>query len=91
MVMIDEAIVGKKGEILPKKSLREMMGLMPGDKVYIEAYEDKMILRKVYSIDEIYDLPYIDHGTPEQIEEDIDNEATIQEEQIVKKLNSHIR
>ena len=38
MIIEQESKVGKKGEILPKKPLREYSGINPGDKVFIEAH-----------------------------------------------------
>ncbi len=65
---------------------RKEMGIIPGNNVYIEATPNQMILRKILSIDEIFELPYIAHGTPEEFEEDIDKGALIQEELTVKKI-----
>jgi len=43
-----ESLVGKKGEILPKKLIRDAAGIKPGDKVFIQAYEGEIIIKKIY-------------------------------------------
>lgn len=58
MSIKDEVIIGKKGEILPKKQLRERAGFHPGDKVIIMAYPGELVIKKVYSIKELFDLPF---------------------------------
>ncbi len=79
MTIQDKTTVGKKGEILPKKSLRDFAGIHPGDQVLIEAHEGELIIKKVYSIDEILKMPPISKGTPESIEADIEIERKLQE------------
>jgi hypothetical protein len=46
MTTQDKSIVGKKGEILSKKSLREISSIKAGDEVLIEAYPGKLIVKK---------------------------------------------
>ena len=70
----DEAIIGKKGEILAKKQLREISGILPGDKVLITAKRGELQIKKIYSIKELLDLPVIATGTPEEIEKEIEEE-----------------
>lgn len=79
MTIKDKTIVGKKGEILPKKPLRDLSGIQPGDEVIIEANEGELIIKKIYSIDELLSMPKISTGTPESIEADIEKEREIQE------------
>ena len=76
----DETIVGKKGEILPKKTLREISGITPGDKVIIEASPGMLTVKKIYSIEELLQMPKICYGTPEHLEKDINEESKKQEE-----------
>ncbi len=90
MTLVDEAVIGKKGEILPKKNLRQISGLLPGDKVVIEAYPNKLIVRKLLSVDELFQLPKIATGTPEAIEADLHEENRLQEEMTVKKLKRKV-
>ncbi len=80
MVQAEDSTVGKKGEILPKKALREVSGIGPGDKVLIEARKGELIVKKVYSIEEAMNLPTIAEGTPEDIERDLEEEGRRQEE-----------
>lgn len=79
MTSQDKTIVGKKGEILPKKPLREISGINPGDEVIIEAYQGELIIKKIYTVDEALAMPAIAIGTPESIEEDINEERELQE------------
>ncbi len=79
MTIQDKSIVGKKGEILPKKPLRDFAGIAPGDEVMIEAFEGELIVRKIYTIEEALSMPTICSGTVESIEEDIEKEGLLQE------------
>ncbi|MHA1489885.1 MAG: hypothetical protein ACTSRI_09535 [Promethearchaeota archaeon] len=79
MTIEDKTKVGKKGEILPKKPLREISGINPGDNVLIEANPGELIIRKVYSIEELLEMPIISSGTAKSVKEDIRKEAEIQE------------
>lgn len=79
MTMDKKAKVGKKGEILPKKPLREISGIKPGDKVLIEAQPGRLIINKIYSIEELLEMPIIAEGTAESVEKDINRERKIQE------------
>jgi len=72
-------IVGKKGEILPKKPLRDVSGIKPGDEVLIEAHQGELIIKKIYSVEEAISMPIIAIGTPESIEKDIEEEREMQE------------
>jgi len=80
MSIQDEATVGKKGEILPKKVLREISGITPGDKVIIEATPGTLTIKKIYSIEELLQLPKFAHGTSEDLENEINFESKKQEE-----------
>ena len=79
MTAQDKTIVGKKGEILPKKPLRDVAGIKPGDEVTIEAHQGKFIIKKIYSIEEALAMPNIAAGTPEITETDIEEEREMQE------------
>lgn len=85
MTLIEGTIIGKKGEILPKKKIRQIAGFSPGDKVIIEGYPNKMVVRKVLSIDEVFALPEIAGGTPEEIEAQLHEEEQLQEKLTLKK------
>lgn len=80
MSIKDEVIIGKKGEILPKKQLREKAGFQPGDKVIIIAYPGELVIKKVYSIKELFNLPIIARGSAEEIEKEIEEEVLKQQE-----------
>ena len=79
MTTQDKTIVGKKGEILPKKSLREVSGIKPGDEVLLEAHEGQILIKKIYSVDELLEMPIIVEGTAEEIEKEIEEEAKKQQ------------
>jgi len=75
MIIEDKVKVGKKGEILPKKPLRELSGINPGDDVIIEAHPGELIIKKIYSMEELLDMPIISEGTAESVEKDIEEEV----------------
>ena len=79
MTIQDKTVVGKKGEILPKKPLRDKAGIKPGDEVLIEAFKGELVIKKIYSIEEALSMPVIDTGTPISIEKDIEEERLLQE------------
>ncbi len=79
MTIEDSVKVGKKGEILPKKPLREKSGINPGDNVLIIAHPGELIIRKIYSVEEALAMPIIASGTAKSMKEDIRKEAEIQE------------
>lgn len=79
MTIDEESKVGKKGEILPKKPLREFSGIKPGDKVLIEAQPGRLIINKIFSVEELLEMPIISQGTAESVEKDIEEELKIQE------------
>jgi len=53
MTIEDQSKVGKKGEILPKKPLRDFSGIKPGDNIIIEALPGYLIINKIYSVQEL--------------------------------------
>ena len=79
MTIHDKTIVGKKGEILPKKPLRDIAGIKPGDEVFIEAFKGELIIKKIYSIEEALNMAVIATGTPTSIEKDIEEQRKMQE------------
>ncbi len=78
MTIDEESKVGKKGEILPKKPLREFSGINPGDKVLIEAQPGRLIINKIFSVEELLEMPIISQGTAESVEKDIEGEIKLQ-------------
>ena len=77
--------VGNKGEILPKKALREMAGIKPGDHVSVEARPGELLIRKIYSVEEALNLPVITEGTVRKIEKELEEEAKLQEKLTVNE------
>jgi len=78
----EEIIIGKRGEIIPKKSLRKFSGLNPGDRVVVKATPNGLQIQKILSIDEIFNLPKITHGTPAELEQEIDEESDEHEKSV---------
>ena len=80
MTIHDKTKMGNRGEIIAKKSLREISGIKPGDNVLIEAVPGEIIIRKIYTVNELLEMPIIAEGTAESMEKDINNEQKKQEE-----------
>ena len=77
---IDKKVkVGKKGEILPKKPLREISGINSGDNVLIEAHPGQLIINKIYLVEELLEMPIISEGTAQSVEKEIEEEVKIQQ------------
>ncbi|HUX98792.1 MAG TPA: AbrB/MazE/SpoVT family DNA-binding domain-containing protein [Candidatus Deferrimicrobium sp.] len=49
--------IGSKGEIFPPKEVREKLGLISNQSIILTVFQDKLIVRKLYSIDEILQKP----------------------------------
>ncbi len=81
MVTDDVVIIGKKGEILPKKKLRKVAGILPGDRVLIEARTGELVIKKIFSVNEALALPIIASGAPDEMEKELEEEGQRQEEQ----------
>lgn len=79
MTIEGNAKVGKKGEIRPKKPLREISGINPGDNVLIKANPGQLIINKIYSVEELLEMPIISEGTAQSVEKEIEEEVKIQE------------
>ncbi|MEX2714927.1 MAG: hypothetical protein Q6353_014790 [Candidatus Sigynarchaeum springense] len=75
LLMQDEIIVGKKGEILPKKALREIANIAPGDHVLVEAEPNQLIIKRIFSVKELLNLPRITSQSASSIEAELDEEA----------------
>ncbi len=80
MSIPEETTVGKKGEILPKKRFRMISTIKPGDKVLIEATYGELNIRKVFSIDEIFEMPIISKQSAQSVEKELEEEGKLQEE-----------
>lgn len=74
MITEELAQVGKKGEILPKKKLREVAGIFPGDHVLIKASANGFVIKKVVSVEEAFNLEVIDSATPLELRKQIKKE-----------------
>ncbi len=49
--------IGSKGEIFPPKDIRETLGLTPGQPIIMYVHNDKLIIRKIHSIEDILKEP----------------------------------
>ena len=49
--------IGSKGEIFPPKEIREKLGLVPNQTIILTVQQDKLIIRKLYSIEDILKTP----------------------------------
>jgi bifunctional DNA-binding transcriptional regulator/antitoxin component of YhaV-PrlF toxin-antitoxin module len=74
--------VGTKGEILPKKKMREAAGIHPGDRVTVSISPGQIHIRKILTVNEALSLPIIKKGTIEEFERMIADE----EKEIMEKL-----
>jgi AbrB family looped-hinge helix DNA binding protein len=49
--------IGSKGEIFPPKEVREKLGLEKNQKILLTIQNDSILIRKIYSIEEILEEP----------------------------------
>ncbi len=49
--------IGSKGEIFPPKEIREMLGLEKDQQIILTIQNDLLIIRKVYSVEELLAKP----------------------------------
>lgn len=49
--------VGKKGELVLKKSVREKAGIHPGDYVIMTSKKNEIIIKKIESIEDFFKMP----------------------------------
>ena len=74
-MLTDKTIIGTRGEILPKKKLRQVAGFKPGDHVVLEARKGQIIVRKVFSPAEIVARRPIGRITSDELERELDKEG----------------
>ena len=48
--------IGSKGEIFPPKVIRERLGFEPNQPILLYVHQDQLIVRKIYSIEEILNV-----------------------------------
>jgi len=49
--------IGSKGEIFPPKIIREKLGFEPNQPILLFVHQDQLIVRKIYTIEEILNVP----------------------------------
>jgi len=49
--------IGSKGEIFPPKEIREYLGLAPNQPIIMSVHQNKLIIRKLHSLEEILEEP----------------------------------
>ena len=76
----------KREKLFQKKKIRNIVGISPGDRVLISASSNQLIIKKILSIDEIFELPIMAAGTPSIIESELEEEGNIQRE---RSANDH--
>ena len=69
MFTVNTVIMGKRGEILPKKRIREELGFQPGDELSISVENGKMVIRKIPTVEDLFNKPRIASGTPQYFKE----------------------
>ena len=50
------------------------------DEILIEAYPGELIVKKIYSVEELLEMPIIADGTVDEIEKEIEEESKKQDE-----------
>lgn len=79
-MLISEKIIlkiGSKGEIFPPKKIREKLGLTPNQPILMTVHRDKLIIRKLHSVDNILSTPSkvkISYHAWKQFKEDLTEE-----------------
>lgn len=79
-MIISEKIIlkiGSKGEIFPPKKIREKLGLTPNQPILMTVHRDKLIIRKLHSVDNILSTPSkvkISYHAWKQFKEDLTEE-----------------
>ncbi len=79
MINGEKTTVGKRGEILAKKSLCNAADIHPGDTIFIEATPGQLLIRKVPKISDILQRPPIARVTAQKLEKELDEESRRQE------------
>ena len=54
-----EIKVGSKGELFLPKFVRTKLNLNPGDKLFLDLNDDMITIKKIPSLDELLDKPFI--------------------------------
>ncbi len=70
--------VGSKGEIFLPKNIRQQLGLNPNQSIIMNVKGDKLIIRKLYPIEEILSTPTkvkINYHTWKQFKKNLSKEA----------------
>jgi len=49
--------IGSKGEIFPPKEIRKKLGLIPNQPILVTVHQDKLIIRKLHTIENILETP----------------------------------
>jgi len=70
--------IGSKGEIFPPKDIRKKLGLTPNQPILMTLHENKLIIRKLDSIEEILSTPSkvtISYHAWKQFKEELNEEV----------------
>jgi len=71
--MIVESKVGSKGELFLTKDIRDLLGLKPGDTIFLEVKNNELIVKRIPDLLELLEKPLLgEPESPEEIERDIE-------------------
>jgi len=75
--------IGRRGEIFTTKKIREALGLYPDAYVLAIVTNDKLVIRKIPSLDELLNKPYaeVDWMEVEKLSEEMQKRLTVYEEE----------
>jgi AbrB family looped-hinge helix DNA binding protein len=78
-IMIVESKVGSKGELFLTKDIRDLLGLKPGDTIFLEIKNNELTVRRIPDLLELLEKPLLGNPeSPEKIEQDLENFFNIQ-------------
>ena len=72
--------IGKKGEIFTDKKMRQIVGLNPGDEIYVIAKSGMLIIRKIPTMEKLLSkepLAYITINEFEEISKKLQDKKTL--------------
>jgi len=80
--MIIKQKLGPKGQLLIPKNIRELLGIKPGEEIFIEVLENEVKIRSAVKPDEYLAKLY---ETPKKLQHKVNIEKEIEEEYSLEK------
>jgi AbrB family looped-hinge helix DNA binding protein len=78
-IVIVESKVGSKGELFLTKDIRDLLGLKPGDTIFLEIKNNELVVRRIFDLLELLEKPLLGNPeSPEEIEHDLEEFFDIQ-------------